>query len=75
MCRSRTNFDVTTGRLQNQRYFQGVYFMYCKLQNHKLCKTMVCCDCVAMNSLEITLILQSARIDVKIGLARAYGNL
>jgi len=26
MCTGRTDFDVTKGRLQNQGYFQGVYY-------------------------------------------------
>jgi len=44
--------------------------MYC---NATYCiKTMVCC--VEINSLEITLILQLALSDVKIGPARAHGN-
>jgi len=38
----------------------------------KYAKTMICG--VAINSLEITLILQQARSDVKIGPDRAHGN-
>jgi len=26
LCMGRADFDVTTGRLQNQRYFQGAYY-------------------------------------------------
>jgi len=50
--------------------FQEVYCMYCNTTNRV--KTMVCC--AAINSLEITLILQPARSDVKIGLFSAREN-
>jgi len=44
--------------------------MYCNTTN--CVKTMVCS--VAINSLEITLILQPARSDVKVSPARTHGN-
>jgi len=36
----RTDVDVTKGRLQILRYFQGIYCMYCNTTNY--IKTMVC---------------------------------
>jgi len=62
------DFDVTTSRLQDKRYFQGIYCMYYDTTN--CVKTIVCG--VAINYLEITLILQPAGSDVKIGLDRAH---
>jgi len=54
--RARTGSILTsTGRLQNQHYFQEVYCMYCNTTNYL--KTMLCG--VTKNSLEITLILQT----------------
>jgi len=79
----RTDFDVTTGQLQNHGYFQEIY---CNTTSysiflHKSIATLAHCFCticgVAINtvhSLKITLILQPVPGDVKIGLARAHGN-
>jgi len=44
--------------------------MYC---NTTICVKSMVCD-VAINTLDITLILQLGRSDVKIGLDRAHGN-
>jgi len=40
MYTGRTDFDVTTGRLQNQRYFWLIYCVYCYITN--CVETMVC---------------------------------
>jgi len=37
-----TDFDVTTGQLQNQHYFQEVYCMVLQRAYHNCRKTMVC---------------------------------
>jgi len=74
MCTSRTDIDVTTGWLQNQDNFQGVhcntadflhYFTTLKaiIYFHTICSVAP----HTVNSLEISFILQPARIDVKIG--------
>jgi len=58
----RTDFDVTTGRLQNQDYFQSVYCNIAK--DHRF---YTICPYTQQNSLELTLILQPAQhIDVKL---------
>jgi len=46
----RTDFDVTTGRLQNQRYFQAVYCMYYNTTN--CVKTMVCAAVILLYMLK-----------------------
>jgi len=72
---ARTNSDGTTDRLENQRYFLGIYCIYCNITN--CAKTMACG--VAINSLEIywfsnRLVATSKSTGpVEIG-ARARGN-
>jgi len=44
MCKSRTDFDVIMGRLQNQPYFLGLDCIYV-LYHHKLCKNNGLCCC------------------------------
>jgi len=88
MCTVRTDFDVSTGRLLNQRNFQGVYcntadrrflhisykILHCNATNHDCFYTICGVVIHAVNFLEITLILLPARSDVKIGPTHAHGN-
>jgi len=72
-----TSQTITTDRLQNQGYFQGVIatpgasFLHIKIQHHKtlFLHNLWCCNAF-INFLEITLILQPAHSDIKIGPAR-----
>jgi len=75
-----TDFDIPTSQLQNQRYFQGVYCMYCSTTNYAksmiynvamLNEKMMSCS-GSINSLEIILILQLAHNDVKLDPACAH---
>jgi len=81
MCTDRTDFDVTTGKLQNQGYFQRGYFqtIVCTYniatpQTIVFTQSVVWQAILTVNSLEITLILQPTWRDVKIGPARSHGN-
>jgi len=66
-------FDVTMGWSQSQGYFQRVY---CNITDHILYRPYTICGVANTYNKppEKRLILQSARSDVNIDLARADGN-
>jgi len=80
ICTGRTDFDVTTGRLQNQGISRE-FIATLQTINIAIPQTIVFTQFVMLqyikitvNCLEITLISQPARSDVKIGPTRAHGN-
>jgi len=82
ICKGQTDLRRHyAGSLQNQDYFQGVYqntvdhHFYVTLQHHRpLFYTIHGVAIHAANSLKITLTVQRARSDVKIGPAHAHGS-
>jgi len=65
MCKGRTDFDVTIGRLQNQGYFQGdycnttdhcFYIEHCTITDHRFYTIFSGVVLHAVNSREIKLI-------------------